>query len=143
MKYLIILAVFSAFFIPTAPYREVFDVSVFDSKPAEALSAGHLVELSPVDYVDEKVSEIAPGTVTDANYYRDFIFQHESGWRLDAVNWIGCYGLGQDCNNVLETQCPNWRVDLDCQLKFWEDYAIRRYGSWEASYYFWLENGWW
>lgn len=62
----------------------------------------------------------------------------ESSNRLDAVNSIGCYGLGQDCNNVLATECPDWRTNYECQDKFWDSYAIRRYGSWSAAKRHWL-----
>lgn len=68
---------------------------------------------------------------------RDFIFRVESGNTLYATNGIGCYGLGQDCNDVLAGECPNWQTDRPCQERFWESYMQRRYGSWEAAKAFW------
>ena len=54
------------------------------------------------------------------------------------MNSGGCIGLGQDCNNVLAAECPNWRIDRDCQEVFWEKYMIKRYGTWQAAKTFWL-----
>lgn len=77
------------------------------------------------------------------NEARSFIYFKESSNRLDAVNSIGCKGLGQDCNGQLEIQCPNWRIDRKCQDRFWDSYAIRRYGSWLNAYKFWIQKSWW
>jgi len=76
-------------------------------------------------------------TPSNGSAARAFIFQKESGNRLDAVNQIGCYGLGQDCNNSLASVCPNWRTDRPCQESFWESYMLRRYGSWERAVAHW------
>jgi len=67
----------------------------------------------------------------------------ESSMRLDAINSIGCKGLGQDCNGQLEKDCPNWKTDYQCQNAFFESYAVQRYGSWLKAYEFWLQNNWW
>lgn len=90
------------------------------------------------------IASAAPvsGTCGD-NFYKQFIYKHESSCRLDAVNSIGCYGLGQDCNNVLTNHCPNWKNDFPCQDKFWEGYMSRRYGTWEKAYNFWQAKHWW
>jgi hypothetical protein len=149
MKYaLAILAVFIAFLIPELHYDEKFPITLPAVQPILEPYKDTLVQLGLLDVVEVKTAVIAPETVTapiSDNWYRDFIFQHESGGRLDAVNSIGCYGLGQDCNNVLESQCPDWRTNLTCQVDFWDKYAIRRYGSWEAAYNFWEVQGhrWW
>lgn len=66
------------------------------------------------------------------------MYLKESGCRLDATNPGGCYGLGQDCNNVLASACPNWRTDFACQDTFWENYMSRRYGTWERALSHWL-----
>lgn len=85
----------------------------------------------------------APVIDQSEDYYRDWVFQHESGDRLDAVNSIGCYGLGQDCNNALANACPDWRTNRDCQLSFWQGYMSRRYGTWANAYSFWTSHRWW
>jgi hypothetical protein len=62
------------------------------------------------------------------------ILGQESGWTLTATNYLGCIGLGQACpsGNKAEmlSKCPDWETNGACQMKVWNDYAIRRYGSW-------------
>jgi hypothetical protein len=77
-------------------------------------------------------------TNTSESEAKMFIYMKESGNRLDAVNSIGCIGLGQDCNGVLAKECPNWRTDRVCQDTFWEKYMQRRYGTWQAAKAFWI-----
>lgn len=62
----------------------------------------------------------------------------ESSNRLDAVNHIGCKGLGQDCNGALEPACPDWRTNRACQEEFWHRYMLDRYGSWVKAREHWL-----
>jgi hypothetical protein len=79
-----------------------------------------------------------PATYHSDDFYKEFIFSHESSNRLDAVNPGGCYGLGQSCSNALRNACPNWSSDLNCQLAFWDSYALSRYGSWQGAYNHWI-----
>lgn len=73
------------------------------------------------------------------NFYKDFIYQHESGNRTTAVNSIGCRGLGQACPGT-KLPCGD---DYACQDAWFTNYAMTRYGSWEKAYNFWLNNHWW
>lgn len=74
----------------------------------------------------------------------DFIIGHESGWRPGALNARGCAGLGQACpGSKLANVCPDWQIDPVCQLKFFNGYAVGRYGSWNGAYNFWIANRWW
>lgn len=86
---------------------------------------------------------VSAATECGDNFYANYIYMHESSCVLNRVNSIGCYGLGQDCNNVLAASCPNWQTDYACQNSFWNSYMQRRYGSWEAAYNFWLSHKWW
>lgn len=84
----------------------------------------------------------APASSTGCNTgnkYKDFIYSHESGCRPEAVNSIGCRGIGQACPG---TKLP-CGADFACQDAFFTEYAMNRYGSWEAAYNFWLANNWW
>jgi len=85
-----------------------------------------------------------PTTVQGTSSAMQFIFQHESGNRLDAVNEIGACGIAQSlpCSK-LSNVCPNWRTDGECQIRFFTNYAIGRYGSWEAAQSWWLSHSWW
>ncbi len=73
----------------------------------------------------------------------DFIIGKESGWRPGAINANRCIGLGQSCGSGLAAACPAWQVDPVCQLNFFNNYANRRYGSWNGAYDFWIANRWW
>jgi hypothetical protein len=85
-----------------------------------------------------QVAVAATGCNT-GNQYKDYIYMKESGCNPSAVNSIGCRGIGQACpGNKLP--CG---ADFDCQDAWFSNYAIQRYGSWEAAYAFWLNNHWW
>ena len=73
------------------------------------------------------------------NYYKDFIYQKESGNNPNAVNSIGCRGIGQACPG---TKLP-CGADYACQDAWFTNYAMTRYGSWEKAYNFWVANRWW
>lgn len=73
------------------------------------------------------------------NFYKDFIYQHESGNRTTAVNSIGCRGLGQACPGT-KLPCGD---DYACQDAWFTNYAMTRYGSWEAAYNWWTVHRWW
>lgn len=64
-----------------------------------------------------------------------FIYMKESSGRTDAKNAYGCYGIGQDCNGVVEARC---NADYACQDAYFTEYMTKRYGSWEAAKAFWL-----
>lgn len=91
-----------------------------------------------------KAAPAAPPQATapqvTGNYAKDYIYAHESGNNPSATNSLGCYGLGQDCNGVVRSQCG---ADWACQDEYFSGYAMRRYGSWEAAYNFWVNNHWW
>lgn len=69
-----------------------------------------------------------------------YIYSHESGCRTDAVNSIGCLGLGQACPG---SKLPCSTSDWDCQNNYFTAYALSRYGSTYNAYSFWVANHWW
>lgn len=74
------------------------------------------------------------------NAAKAFIYAKESGNNPNATNPNGCYGIGQDCNGVLRSKCG---ANYACQDQYFTNYAMQRYGSWEAAYAFWQANHWW
>ncbi|BAS17604.1 hypothetical protein AHiyo8_59070 [Arthrobacter sp. Hiyo8] len=62
----------------------------------------------------------------------------ESSNRTDAVNSAGCIGLGQDCNGVLATRCPDWQTTYQCQDEYFTGYMRSRYKTWAAAKAHWL-----
>jgi hypothetical protein len=136
-----LLLVASLFFLlANEPPRQVKAVEVSKAQAPKVVVTTSVTPTAPAPKPVEP-----PVTVVhhSDDFYKEYIFSHESSNRLNAVNSIGCYGLGQDCNNALANECPNWQTDLDCQLRFWDKYAIRRYKSWANAYQFWVAHRWW
>lgn len=74
------------------------------------------------------------------NLYAAYIYYRESGCNPGALNGAGCAGIGQACPG---SKLPCSLTDFACQDAYFTDYALARYGSWEAAYYFWIGHGWW
>lgn len=73
--------------------------------------------------------------------YVDYIIQKESGWNPLAVNKSSqAAGLPQALP-YSKTNCA-WG-DAVCQLRWADNYAKARYGSWAGAYQFWLSRHWW
>lgn len=84
--------------------------------------------------------------ISDADFgYVDYIISHESGWNYRAVNASsGAYGLPQSLPaGKLASAGADWRDNPVTQLRWANNYAVGRYGSWEAAYRFWTVNHWW
>lgn len=73
------------------------------------------------------------------NSYANFIYMHESGCNLNAVNAGGCRGIGQACPGS-KLPCG---ADYACQNAFFTKYANATYGGWSGAYAFWQSHGWW
>lgn len=84
--------------------------------------------------------------ISDSDFgYVDYIISHESGWNYHAVNRSsGAYGLPQSLpTGKLASAGADWRDNPVTQLRWAHNYAVGRYGSWEAAYHFWTVNHWW
>ena len=69
-----------------------------------------------------------------------FIYSHESGNRPEAINSIGCRGLGQACPG---SKLPCGDHDYACQDAWFTNYMVQRYGTWNNARAFWVANHWW
>ncbi len=74
------------------------------------------------------------------NEYANYIYMHESGCNTNALNSIGCYGIGQSCPKSKIAHCGS---DYACQNEWFTNYAVERYGSWAGAYNFWVSHKWW
>jgi hypothetical protein len=84
----------------------------------------------------------APARVQSDDYYVNWIIQHESGGNPYAVNSQGCLGLMQACpGSKLTAVCPD--LNVPCQMTFFTNYAVNRYGSWYNAWLAWQRQGWW
>lgn len=84
--------------------------------------------------------------ISDADFgYVDYIISHESGWNYHAVNRSsGAYGLPQSLPaGKLASAGADWRDNPVTQLRWANNYAVGRYGSWGGAYRFWVTNHWW
>lgn len=99
---------------------------------------------APVVVGDKANIMSAAGISVNQHYAADFIISHESGWRVNAINSRGCGGLGQACPaSKLSAACPNWQSDAVCQMRFFNSYAVNRYGSWTRAMEIWQNQRWW
>lgn len=98
-----------------------------------------------VNIAKDHTSVMAAAGIAKSDYvYVEYVIEHESHWNLASVNSSGCTGLGQACpGSKLANACPAWRTDAICQMKFFNGYAIGRYGTWAAAYNFKVSHGWW
>lgn len=74
------------------------------------------------------------------NAAKAYIYTHESSNNPNATNYLGCYGLGQDCSGKLRPLCG---ADYACQDRFFDNYAQARYGGWANAEAFWQAHHWW
>jgi len=74
------------------------------------------------------------------NQWANYIYSHESGCNTNALNSIGCYGIGQACPASKIADCGS---DYTCQNAWFSAYADRTYGGWYNAYLFWTSHNWW
>lgn len=124
---------------PTASGAAGDGGAVGDGGTAEATAPAFSASGSKADWMR------AAG-IGDADFgYVDYIISHESGWDYHAVNRSsGAYGLPQSLPaGKLASAGADWRDNPVTQLRWANNYAVGRYGSWEAAYRFWVTNHWW
>lgn len=83
----------------------------------------------------------AAGISSADSGYVDYIVSRESSWNPNATNSSsGACGLVQayPCSKV-----PGGGYNPVANLRWANDYAVGRYGSWKAAYNFWINNHWW
>lgn len=83
----------------------------------------------------------AAGISSADSGYVNYIVRRESGWNPNATNSSsGACGLVQayPCSKV-----PGGGYNPVANLRWANDYAVGRYGSWKNAYNFWTSNHWW
>ncbi|HET7060032.1 MAG TPA: G5 domain-containing protein [Candidatus Saccharimonadales bacterium] len=89
---------------------------------------------------DMALAGIGPGDYK----YADYIISHESGWRPNAGNASGAYGLCQALpGSKMASAGGDWATNPITQLRWCNGYAVGRYGSWAAAYNHWLATSNW
>jgi hypothetical protein len=73
----------------------------------------------------------------------DDIWSRESGWRYNAENASGAYGIPQALpGSKMASAGPDWETNPATQIKWGLGYIQGRYGSPCAAWSFWQANGW-
>lgn len=131
-----------------------FNNQINEPEPQKVTQVIPKVKAEPVAKVETKAVEAPASEPTPVaverpveyhsdDFYMEYIFQHESSGNSHAENSLGCLGLGQACPGTkLTSICPNLG-DVACQVQFFTNYAVTRYGSWANAYSFWVNNHWW
>lgn len=123
--------------------------STGDATDAHGASAGGVSPASSAPAFNpsgSKADWMRAAGISDSDFgYVDYIISHESGWNYHAVNRSsGAYGLPQSLPaGKLASAGADWRDNPVTQLRWAHNYAVGRYGSWEAAYSFWVANHWW
>lgn len=114
------------------------------NKELEQARATREAEKQRIAQAAAKAVNTVTGTATASaapSGAKAFIYAKESGNRTDAINpSSGACGLGQalPCSKL-----PCTLSDYACQDAWFTNYAMQRYGSWEAAQAFWVANHWW
>lgn len=117
----------------TAPVHTPQTIQMVDTLPIPDLQ-----EALPLQEVYIPRTGIVPNC--GDNVYANYIYMHESGCNTEAVNWLGCTGIGQSCPASKIAYCG---TDYDCQNAWFTQYANAAYGGWAGAYGFWLQHSWW
>jgi len=73
----------------------------------------------------------------------DNIWTRESGWRVNAANASGAYGIPQALpGSKMATAGADWQTSASTQIKWGLGYIKERYGSPCNAWAFWEGHGW-
>ncbi len=73
----------------------------------------------------------------------DNIWSRESGWRYNAENASGAYGIPQALpGSKMATAGPDWQTNAATQIKWGLGYIQGRYSTPCGAWSFWQANGW-
>jgi hypothetical protein len=71
------------------------------------------------------------------------IWSRESGWRYNAANASGAYGIPQALpGDKMASAGPDWQTDPTTQIKWGLGYIKDIYGSPCQAWVFWQDHGW-
>lgn len=120
--------------------RKIIQQAIIQAPVPEIVARGATININ-----GDKSSLMAAAGISSGDYgYVNFIVSHESGWRPTAGNSSGAYGLCQALpGSKMATAGSDWATNPVTQLRWCNDYAHRRYGSWAAAYNYWLAHHNW
>ena len=72
------------------------------------------------------------------------MWNHESGWRVNAANPSGAYGIPQALpGSKMASAGADWRTNPATQIKWGLEYISSRYGTPCGAWSQWQANGGW
>lgn len=142
------------------------EIATIETKPAvkQVEVVGAKVVLTVAYSADRAAIMTAAGVALSDQDYAAYIINNENAlwcpirWQgtsgcgteyyekfpgAESSNQVG-YGLCQATpGNKMATAGADWRTNAVTQMKWCHNYALSRYGSWEAAYKAKLDKGWW
>lgn len=114
--------------------RPIQEVVAQDAVPQIVARGTHF------DIASDKTALMTAAGIARSDFmYVDYIISHESGWRYQARNPNGAYGLCQAYPGTkMATAGADWQTNPITQLKWCSTYAQRTYGGWGPAYNHWL-----
>jgi uncharacterized protein YabE (DUF348 family) len=97
------------------------------------------------DIASDKTALMTAAGIAKSDFmYADYIISHESGWRYQARNPNGAYGLCQAYPGTkMASAGADWQSNPITQLKWCSGYAQKTYGGWGPAYSHWLSTHNW
>lgn len=115
-----------------------------EARAAEQAKGQQQAKTAPIVYSGSHEDWMAAAGISPSDYgYVDYIVSHESGWRVNAQNPSGAYGLCQSLPGIkMASAGDDWSVNPVTQLRWCNQYASR-YGGWSGAYSYWLSHNYW
>jgi hypothetical protein len=113
-----------------------------DFKPV-ALASAKVVRSEPEKPTQGTQTSNASGLIQgecSTKQGKEYIYCKESRGNPAAINAGGCRGLGQACPG---SKLPCSDSDYSCQDKWFTNYMLNRYRSWNAAVAFHKAHNWW
>lgn len=138
------IKMFNDLYYVISPIQKKAPIEKKAIKPSAGIQKAYAVEVT--------TPSPTPTPKYNEEYFKQFIYFSESGNHPCKINGgaIDCNyngdracGIGQSlpCQKLL-SECPDLS-DYACQDRWFTNYMLNRYGSWENAYNFWQENRWW
>jgi len=113
----------------------------------EARNEVVIIGAQEVDISGDKLDWMEQAGIPQSDWpYVDSIVSKESQWKYQVWNTLGsgAYGLCQALpGSKMESIGTDWETNPVTQLKWCDNYAKVRYGSWAEAFVFWQSNYWW
>jgi uncharacterized protein YabE (DUF348 family) len=120
--------------------RKIIQQAIVQAPVTQIVARGATIDIN-----GDKTAIMAAAGISSGDYaYVNYIVSHESGWRPQAANPSGAYGLCQALpGSKMSSAGSDWETNPITQLKWCNDYAIRRFGGWAGAYNYWLAHHNW